>query len=174
MAAAMRASELVRTTALIPEPSVFSWAYSECGIVARPKAVTHAVAYGHISTPLMMKALSRGCNGSGGSSSRRLRCRLIGGGDDGFADRRAGAAGFDGEAGCAGSTHGFDGGDADDGDVKAHVLVGLGDFDDGERAAEGSVERGLSREAAHQLRRREGWWRRCLPWLRRRRRPVRR
>ena len=35
--------------------------------------------------------------------------------------------------------HGFDGGDADDGDVEAHVLVGLGDLDDGEGAAEGGA-----------------------------------
>ena len=48
-----------------------------------------------------------------------------------------GSAGFEGEAGGAGVLHGLDGGDADDGNVEAHVLIGLGDFDDGEGAAEG-------------------------------------
>ena len=37
--------------------------------------------------------------------------------------------------------------DADDGHVEAHVLVGLGDFDDGERAAEGG---GRIVQATHQ------------------------
>ena len=32
--------------------------------------------------------------------------------------------------------HGLDGGDADDGDVEAHVLIGLSDLHDGQRTAE--------------------------------------
>ena len=57
--------------------------------------------------------------------------------EDGFGVEEQGAACFDGEAGGAGGSHGFDGGNADDGDVEAHVLIGLGDLYDGERAAEG-------------------------------------
>ena len=73
---------------------------------------------------------------------------FVGGGEDGFAIEQERAAGFEGEAGGTGGAHGFDGAEADDGDVEAHVLVGLGDFDDGERAAEGG---GGVAEAAHEV-----------------------
>ncbi len=63
----------------------------------------------------------------------------VGGGDDGRRVEEQGPAGLEGEAGCAGARHGLDGGDADDGDVEAHVLIGFGDFDDGEGAAEDVV-----------------------------------
>ena len=72
---------------------------------------------------------------------------LVGGGDDGGGVEEQRTAGIDGEAGGAGAGHGFDGGEADDGDVEAHVLLGLGDLDDGEGAAEGG---GGLVEAAHQ------------------------
>ena len=45
-------------------------------------------------------------------------------------------AGFDGQAACASADHGFHRGDADYRYVEAHVLVGFGDFDDGEAAGE--------------------------------------
>ena len=41
--------------------------------------------------------------------------------------------------------HGFNRRDADNGDVEAHVLVGFGDLDDGERAAQGGRRRRPSR-----------------------------
>ena len=41
-------------------------------------------------------------------------------------------AGFDGQDSCAGFLHGPQGAEADGGDVEAHVLLGLGDFHDGE------------------------------------------
>ena len=75
----------------------------------------------------------------------RNACR-IGAGENVDAIKEQGAAGFDGEAGCAGADHVFDSGEADDGNVEAHVLIGLGDFDDGEVACEGGgfVRRGSS------------------------------
>ena len=57
--------------------------------------------------------------------------------EDGRGIEEEGLSGFDGEAGGAGGLHGADGGEADDGDVEAHVLIGLGDFDDGEAALQG-------------------------------------
>jgi hypothetical protein len=67
---------------------------------------------------------------------------LIGGSDDGCGIEHEGLPCFDGEAGGACGLHGVDGGDADDGDVEAHVLIGFGYFDDGEVTAEGGC--GLS------------------------------
>ena len=61
----------------------------------------------------------------------------VGGGEDGCGVEEEGFSCFDGEAGGAGGLHGLDGGEADDGDVEAHVLIGLGDFDDGEVALQG-------------------------------------
>jgi hypothetical protein len=61
----------------------------------------------------------------------------IGRSDDRFLIEEQGSICLEGEAGGTGLLHGVDGGDADDGDVEAHVLVGFGDFDDGEGAAEG-------------------------------------
>ena len=61
----------------------------------------------------------------------------VGGGDDGGGDRRGGCVPASMARQVAPAAHGFDGGDADDGDVEAHVLIGLGDLDDGEGAARG-------------------------------------
>ena len=65
----------------------------------------------------------------------------------------------------------------DDRHVEAHVLVRLGDLDDGQAA----VERGCRCDPAspsacreRRMLRRVRWWRRCLPSPRRRRRPARR
>ena len=63
---------------------------------------------------------------------------FIGGGEDCVGIEHEGSASFDGEAGGACGLHGFYCGEADDGYVEAHVLVGFGDLDDGERTAEGS------------------------------------
>jgi hypothetical protein len=66
-------------------------------------------------------------------SNSRFICR----GKDGLGVEHECSACFDGETRGAGGSHGFDGGDADDGDVEAHVLVGFGDLDYGKGAAEG-------------------------------------
>jgi hypothetical protein len=50
--------------------------------------------------------------------------------------KEEGVAGFDGETGGTCVDHIFDGGEADDGNVEAEVLIGLGDFDDGEAAGQ--------------------------------------
>src|SRR5215469_5924986 len=63
--------------------------------------------------------------------------RSVGGDDNGFGIEEKGASGLDGEAGGSSGAHGLDGADADDGDVVAHVLIWLGDFDDCEVAAKG-------------------------------------
>jgi len=62
---------------------------------------------------------------------------LVCGGEDGCGVEHEGFAGLDSEAGCTGCLHGLDGGDADYGDVEAHVLIWLGDLYDGEGAAQG-------------------------------------
>jgi hypothetical protein len=59
--------------------------------------------------------------------------------EDRFGVEHEGSTCFDGETGGACGSHGFDGGDADDWDVEAHVLIGLGDLYDGEGAAEGRL-----------------------------------
>src|SRR5215469_3314562 len=69
--------------------------------------------------------------------------RGVGGRDDGFRVEEKRACGFDGEAGGSGVAHCFDGADADDWDVEAHVLIWFGDFDYGEVAAEGGFSGGF-------------------------------
>ncbi len=63
---------------------------------------------------------------------------------DGLLVEEEGAAGFDGEAGGSGGAHGLNGGEADDGNVETHVLIGFGDLDDGEVAAEGGLRGGFA------------------------------
>src|SRR5215470_4745476 len=52
------------------------------------------------------------------------------------------------QAGGAGCAHHIDGFDADDRDIEAHILIGFGDLDYGERAAEGG---GGAGERPHDL-----------------------
>ena len=65
--------------------------------------------------------------------------RLVRSFDHSIAVEEEAFAGVDGETGCARLCHGFDGLHADHGNVKPHVLVGLGNFDHGEMAAENSI-----------------------------------
>ena len=60
----------------------------------------------------------------------------VGGGDDGSASKSSVRPASTARQVAPARCHGLDGGDADDRDVEAHVLIRLGDFDDGERAAE--------------------------------------
>lgn len=64
-------------------------------------------------------------------------CGIRGADEGGFVEEE-GAVGFDGETGGTRLLHGLDGGKADDGDVEALVLIGFGDFDDGEGAGKGA------------------------------------
>src|SRR6185369_12301820 len=73
--------------------------------------------------------------------------RAVGGVDDLFAIEQKAFAGVNGEAGCAGGGHSFDGFHSDGGDIKAHVLVGLRDFYDGEGA--GKRRCGIGKRAHH-------------------------
>src|SRR5215468_4034599 len=52
------------------------------------------------------------------------------------------------QAGGAGCAHDFDGFDADDRDIEAHILIRFGDLDDGKGTAEGGS---LAGERAHDL-----------------------
>ena len=61
----------------------------------------------------------------------------IGGRAHGGAVEGKRSARLDGEARRPRGAHGFDGGQADDRDIEAQILLRLGDLDDGERAGEG-------------------------------------
>ena len=71
------------------------------------------------------------------STSKDSNAGLVCGGDDGCGVEEKRLACFDGETGCTCGLHGANGRDTDDGNIEAHVLVGFGDFDDGEGAAKG-------------------------------------